>query len=154
MIVAAILAILFALGPRLLVQANRFVRMSLARTEVQRDARAALAMINRSLRQGKASTIRVASLSGQPPYSRIEFSKVTGASTSKTMAFYQQGKTLYMVDTTTYPVCQNVRYIAFAYPRTDDASIVSVSLTTEKETYEGGAKTLQLSVEKVRIMND
>jgi hypothetical protein len=46
-----------------------------------------------------------------------------------------------------------LRYIAFTYARTDDPSILSVSITTEKETYESGTKALQMAIEKVRVMN-
>jgi hypothetical protein len=44
-------------------------------------------------------------------------------------------------------------FIAFTFPRTDDATIVSVSLTMQKATFEGGSKALELTVQKVRIMN-
>ena len=47
----------------------------------------------------------------------------------------------------------NLRYIAFTYPRSDDPTIISVAVTMEKATYEGGTKALELSIEKVRIMN-
>ena len=47
----------------------------------------------------------------------------------------------------------NIGYIAFTYPRTDDTSLISVALTTQSRTYKGGLKALQLSIQKVRIMN-
>ena len=53
MLVVAILGILFASGPTLLVQVQNFYLMTNARNEIQRDARASLDTVNRFLRQGK-----------------------------------------------------------------------------------------------------
>ena len=47
----------------------------------------------------------------------------------------------------------NVRYAAFNFPRSDDLGIVSVSLTLEKALYGGRRKALQMSSERVRVMN-
>ncbi|MBI4054712.1 MAG: prepilin-type N-terminal cleavage/methylation domain-containing protein [Elusimicrobia bacterium] len=150
MLVVAILGVLAMIGPRIYIGVTRFFRLTQARVEIQREARGALDLINRNLRQARASMVVIDQISGQPPYSRIEFTQAGG----KTMKFYQQEKSLYLVDVGTRALTENLRYIAFTYPRTDDDQIVSVSVTLEKETYEGGAKALQLSVEKVRIMND
>ncbi len=67
------------------------------------------------------------------------------------MMFYQNGKSLYQVAGSTTLISNNVQYIAFTYPRTDDPTIMSVALTMEKATYQGGYKALELSIQKVRI---
>lgn len=146
----AIMGIVFALGPALLLQMTRFFRQNRARVEIQRDARNVLDLINRNLRQAKASTVVVDAASGQPPYSRIAFTKAQG----NALTFYQQGTTLYMVSGGTKAISSNLRYLAFTYPRSDEDNIISVSITMETGTFETKTKALQLSVEKVRVMND
>lgn len=153
MIVVAIVGILITLAPNILIQMTRFFRQNRARVEIQRDARTALDIINRNLRQAKASTVTVSQQSGQPPYSRIDFTKYQGTATV-TMAFYQSGTSLFMVGGGTRTLSKNLRYMTFTYPRSDDDNIVSVSITMETGSYQGLTKALQLSVEKVRIMND
>lgn len=149
MMVVAILGIVFTMGPTLLTQVVRFYYLHLAKTEIQRDARASLDVINRFLRQAQASTVVVDQATGQPPYSRITFGLLDGTS----MRFYQQGQTLYQVNRSTIAISSNLRYIAFTYPRSDDPTILSVAMTMEKAIYQGGTKALELSVEKVRVMN-
>ncbi|MBI4051312.1 MAG: prepilin-type N-terminal cleavage/methylation domain-containing protein [Elusimicrobia bacterium] len=151
MMVVAIIGIVASIGPNLMTQTIRFFTLNRARIEIQRDGRTALDNINRNLRQAKATTVTVDQVTNQPPYSRLIFSSVDG----RNFIFYQQNKTLYMVEAgSTKPITTNLRYIGFTYPRTDDSKIISVAITLEKDTYSGGTKALQLSVEKVRIMND
>lgn len=153
-VVVALVGILAMVAPRLFLQVTRYIRMSRAQYEIQRDSKTALAAINRALRQGKASTITITNESGQPPYSKITFEKYVSDTSSRTMSFYQQGNTLYAMDEAGLrKVCGNLRYIAFTYPRTDDSYILSISITLEMATFQGRSKALQLAVEKVRIMN-
>jgi prepilin-type N-terminal cleavage/methylation domain-containing protein len=157
-IVVALIGLLSLVAPRLFLEVTRYLRMSNAQYEIQRDSKDALLVINRALRQAKASTIVISYKAGppdQPPYSWITFDKYVSDTAVRTIQFYQQGQVLYMVDqgNAPRPICKNLRYIAFTYPRTDDPYILSVSLTVEKATYQGQAKALQLAVEKVRIMN-
>ena len=149
MMVIAILGITFSLGPTLLTHVMRFYYLHNAKVEIQRDAREGLDLINRFLRQGISSTITIDQLTGQPPYSRITFTTMAG----QQMLYYQKGTSLYQVAQSTTMISQNLRYIAFTYPRSDDPTIISVAMTMEKATYLGGTKALELSVEKVRVMN-
>lgn len=148
---AAILGVIATILPTLFIQVTRFIRLSEARAEIQRDVRQALEQINRNLRESSAATLVIDKVSGQPPCSRIAFTGVDG----KTYKFYQSGKTLFMEaqGQGAKALTKSLRYIAFTYPRTDDNRILSVSITTEKATYAGATKALQLSIEKVRIMN-
>jgi prepilin-type N-terminal cleavage/methylation domain-containing protein len=156
-IVVGLIGLLAMVAPRMFLQVTRYLRMSRAHHEIQRDSKNALVVINRALRQAKASSIVISSKPGppaQPPYSWITFDKYISPTSSRTMQFYQQGNTLYAVDNgKTRVLCSNLRYIAFTYPRTDDPYILSISVTMERATYEGKAKALHLAVEKVRIMN-
>jgi type II secretory pathway component PulJ len=151
MIAIAIMGIMFTVGPTLLINITRFSRLSQARLETQRSARESLSIINRTIRQAQKSTISISQETNQPPYSSISFSTVDG----RTMKYYQSGLNLFQVQNgSTRTLEQNLKYIAFTYPRTDDSSILSVSVTFEKSTYEGASKALQMAIEKVRIMND
>lgn len=151
-LVVAIVGVIFAMGPMLFIQVSRFIQLNSARLALQREARVAMATINRNLRQAKQSTIQISQLSGQPYYSRISFTR--GDDTS--YVFTQQGSTLTMTatnPTTTKTLSQHLRYLTFAPPRAEDLSIISVALTLEKKIYEGRTKALHMASEKVMIMN-
>lgn len=151
MIVIAILGIVFMVVPKLLINMTRFTKINEARLETQRNAREALTQINKLLRQAKASTITISQESGQPPLSSIVFETID----NRDVKYYQEGRDLKFVTSgSTRTVSEGLRYIAFTMPRTDDAKILSVSLTFEKGTFEGGTKALQMAIEKVRVMND
>lgn len=150
MIAVAILGVVFSIGPSILTNITKFSRLNSARLETQQNARTALSQVNRALRQADAGTIQVTQEAGQPPYSSILFNTVDG----RALKYYQQGTELMFASgVSTRTLASGLRYIAFTYPRTDDSNIVSVSVTFEKATYEGGAKALQMAIEKVRIMN-
>jgi prepilin-type N-terminal cleavage/methylation domain-containing protein len=149
LVVVAIIGIVSLVGPRIIVQLVRFVQLHTAKIEIQRDARASLSIINRFLRQAQSSTVVIGQKSNQPPYSEISFTGID----NQNYIFYQSGNSLYQVATSTTVISKNLRFIAFTYPRSDDPSIISVSITMEKSTYQGGTKALELSIEKVRVMN-
>jgi len=154
MLAVAIMGIVFGIAPALLINMTRFFTQSRSRIEIQREVRDALDLMNRNLRQAKASTVVVDQVSGEAPYSRIGFTRLRPDGTTASLVFYQQGNTLFMVAGGTRAISENLRYLAFTYPNSSDDRIISVSLTTEKGTYESKTKALQLSVEKVRIMNE
>ena len=153
MMTVAILGILGGSAAPIMVRINNFWRQTTARNEIERDVRASLDQINRSLRQADRRTINIDQVSGQPPFSRITFNVEDGSR----IQFYQDGNKLVMVRSTntvtTSELSRRVGFIAFTYPRTDDPSIVSVAMTMQAPTYLGGKKALQLSISKVRIMN-
>lgn len=137
-------------GPNLVKQIHRFFFLNNTRVELQRDARTALELITRRLRQAQSSTLVMDRYGTQPYFSRISFTDVD----SKRTIYYQDGKSLKMVvNNSTTTLVSNLRYLAFALPRSDDMGIVSVSLTLEKSTYEGQTKALHMASEKVRVMN-
>lgn len=155
MIVVGIMGVLVLAAPKTFIRVYQFVQLMMAKVEIQKNARGALANINRDLRQAVASSITVDSVSGMPPHSRITFDKYNSAGGIDQVSYFQNGNRLYQATGggTGKMIADNLRYIAFTYPRTDDDTILSISITFEKATYEGGTKALQMAVEKVRIMN-
>jgi prepilin-type N-terminal cleavage/methylation domain-containing protein len=154
----AIISILSAMASGFLIGGIKFFRLTAAKGEIQRDVRQSVDLINRTLRQGQADTVSISRIdSTQPPCSLIQFTSINGSE----YHFYQQNNQLFSGSrpapgTGTWQdhlTAGNLRLLSFMYPRTDDESIVSVSLCFEKATYQGSSKTLQLSVEKIRIMN-
>lgn len=154
MLTVAILGILGSVAAPLLRNMTNFWRQTSARSDIQRDVRKSLDLINRFLRQARQGTVQIDQLSGQPPYSRITFQTIQ----TQNLVFWQEGNELKMTlssgtATSTSVLSDKVGYIAFTYPRTDDISIVSVAITMQASTYLGAKKALQLSIEKVRVMN-
>lgn len=154
MIVVAILGIVAMVAAPVMRNLTNFWRQSGARSDIQRDVRVSLDMVNRFLRQAKSGTVQIDQKTGQPPYSRLSMSTLDG----KRITFWQEGFNLRMsvssgTATNTTNLSNRVGYLAFTYPRTDDISIISVAVTMQAPTYLGGKKTLQLSIQKVRVMN-
>ncbi len=151
LLTVAIIGILAAGLPALISQLVRFYYLHTAKIEIQKDARTCLENINRFLRQAESSSVVIDQVNSpqQPPFSRISFSTIGGQS----MSFYQMNNKLMQVGVSTSTISSNLRYIAFTYPRSDDPSIISVAITMEKATYQGASKALELSIEKVRVMN-
>ena len=154
MMTVAILGIVISTSAPLMYQATNFWKLTSARYAIQRDVRTSIDMINRFTRQAQSATVVIDAASGQPPASRIQFSVVNSTGATVTMSFYQSGKKLYMNNNGNVALLSdNLAYIAFTYPRTDDISIISVAMTMQSQTYRGGKKALQLSIQKVRVMN-
>ena len=65
MIVVAIMGIVLLSAPRIFKNAFRFVRLSFARAEIQKNARGSLGNINRELRQAVASSIVIDQETGE-----------------------------------------------------------------------------------------
>jgi prepilin-type N-terminal cleavage/methylation domain-containing protein len=150
MIVVAILGVVGLVAPRLVINTSRFFTMNNARVDLQRDARNAMSIMNRNLRQAQAATLVIDQISGQPYYSRLTFTKIDG----KIISYFQDGDELMMVvNGNTNRLSDNLRYLAFALPKSDDLGIISVSVTFEKSIFEGRKKALHMASERVRVMN-
>ena len=149
MLVVAILGIIASIGANILLQVNRYFILSQARLDVQKEARAAMYVMTRNLRQAQSNTILIDRAAGQPYYSRITFVVNT-----TTMTFEQQGNELIQsVKGGQIPLSKNLQYIAFTFPRSDDITIVSVSITLQKQIYQGRSKALHMASEQVQVMN-
>ena len=107
--------------------------------------------MTRSLRQAQANSIKISRAnSSQPFYSKITFTKEQG----DVLVFQQEGVNLYqIIGGASRPLSRNLKYLAFTFPRSDDMGIISVSLTLEKNIFQGRKKALHMASEKVRIMN-
>ena len=150
MLVVAILGIMATVGPTMMIQMQNFFMMTSARYEIQRDARTTLDTVNRYLRQAVATTVIMDTPTGQGPFSRIRFQHVDG----RYMEFRQSGsKLIQVIGTAESVVSSNLIYIAFTYPHTDDISILSVSITMGKAVQLGRRKVLELTIQKIRVMN-
>lgn len=156
MVVVAILGILATVASPLMTGLQNFFLMTSARYEIQRDARASLDVINRFLREAYQSSIVIDTPAGQGPYSHIAFQLVDG----REVQFQQSGRSLIQkvtnaagTSTTTSTLTSNLIYIAFTFPHTDDVSIVSVAITMGKNIQLGRQKVLELTIQKVRVMN-
>ncbi len=154
MVTVAILGTVVTVAGPLFLQTTNFWRLTSARYTIQRDVRTSLDTINRFTRQAQSGTVVIDSAPGQPPCSRLQFEYENAFGSVVPVSFYQQGKKLYMNNNGNVSMLSDsLAYIAFTYPRTDDTSIISVALTMQSPTYRGGKKALQLSIQKVRIMN-
>jgi len=150
MMVVAILGLIASIGPMLLTQLQNFFLLTTARNEIQRDARGSLDTMNRYLRQARMGTMVIDTPAGQGPYSRVRFRHIDG----RYMEFHQNGKELVQViDNANSVISRNLVYIAFTFPRTDDPSILSVSMTMGKSIQLGRRKVLELTIQKIRVMN-
>lgn len=154
MVVIAMIGVIFSLGAQIMIQFNRYMNLSKVRINIQRDARVIFSIINRNLRQARVSTITLDRATAQPPYSRITFTRIDG----QIWSFYQNGRRLMMSVTSggtanVRALSEDVGYLAFTPPKSEDLSIISVSLTLEKEIFESRTKALHMASEKVMVMN-
>lgn len=150
LLVVAIVGIISSVGPLMLTQLQNFYLMTTARSEIERDARNSLDLINRMLRQGVDGTIVIDTPSSQGPYSRIRFRHVDG----RYIEFRQSGNNLIsVIDSNSSTVSSNLVYLAFTVPRTDNPTIISVSMTMGKAIQLGRRKVLELTIQQVRVMN-
>ncbi len=151
MMAVGIVGILFGVGAPILNQATKNFMMSTARMELQTEARSVMYLITRNLRQAQISTITISRYnSSQPYYSKITFTKQDG----KQYSFYQNNKQLVMqFGSMNRVLSNNLRYLAFTFPESSDMEIISISMTLQKDIYEGQKKALHMASEKVRVMN-
>lgn len=151
MMVVAIIGAIAMIGPRLMIQLQNFYLLTNARGEIQRDARASIEVINRFLRQAQYRSIIIDTPANQGAYSRIRFKHIDG----RNFQYRQEGpKLIQSVDGRESILTRNLVYIAFTFPRSDYPRLVSVSITMGKKTYLENIKELELTVQKIRVMND
>ena len=150
MMVVAIVGTISMIGPRLMVQMQNFYLLTSARGEIQRDARASIEVVNRFLRQAQYRTIIIDSPANQGPFSRLRFTHIDGRS----FEYSQTGNELIQkVGSKQTVLTHNLMYLAFTFPRSDYPRLVSVSITMQKQTYKSQKKVLELTVQKIRVMN-
>jgi Tfp pilus assembly protein FimT len=152
---AAAAGVLFLVAGALILQITRFNRQVGAHEKIQRDARVALAGIEREIAQARGHTVVIDRYDvNQPPYSRLTFSGVD----DRTVSYYQQGtKLLRRVVkggvSDTVLVADGLRQVTFSYPMSENSTLVSLSVAFERATYGEASKSFQLSLGRVRIQN-
>jgi type II secretory pathway pseudopilin PulG len=153
--VVAVLGTLLFLGAKLSIQMARLVNLNTARVDIQRDARSAMALLERGLRQAVKTSVLISQKPGQPPHSSITFTRfIKGGAATEQVQYYQEGKHLYMeTPGGKRPISGTLRLLSFTYPKSGDLGLIAISMSFEKKTSGGDTKTLQMSVEKVRLMN-
>ena len=150
LITIAILGVLSGVAAQVILQVNRFFILTRVRLDLQREARAAMYVITRELRQARSTSIVVDQVNGQPYYSRITFTKIQGQSVS----FYQSGGNLIQkVGNQSTTLSTHLIYLGYTFPRSEDMSIISVSMTLQETIYQGRQKALHMASEKVQVMN-
>ena len=151
MMAVAIIGIIASVGASVLLQINRYFILTRTRTDLQKEARAAMYVITRELRQAQSNTIILDRAStSQPYYSRITFTKIQGT----TMTFQQNGNKLQkVVGNSTITLTDHLSYLAFTFPRSDTMTILSVSMTLVENIYQGRTKALHMASEEVQVMN-
>ncbi len=152
MAVVVIASILIAVAIPIVRTMNENMMMSKTRLSLQQDARNIMAILNRFLREAKASSIVISRYNSSQPFcSYIKFITID----SKIYEFYQDGRNLVLKQgNMKNTLSQNLRYLAFTFPDSSNMYIVSVSMTFEKELFGGRKKAIHVASEKVRIMND
>jgi len=149
-ITVAIIGIIAMAAPQVITQATKVFVLGRTKLQLQSEARAAMYVITRELRQAQSNRIVIDQINGQPYYSRISFPKSTGVS----VTIAQTGSSLILTEgATTNTLSQNLTFLSFTFPRTDDMTIVSVAITLQQQIYGGAFKALHMASERVRVMN-
>jgi prepilin-type N-terminal cleavage/methylation domain-containing protein len=151
MMAVAILGIISTVGATMMLNANRYFILTKTRNDLQKEARAALYVMTRELRQGQANTIIIDRLSNtQPFYSRIRFTTMSGVATT----YEQSGNKLIMIQGAhSNTLSTHVQYMAFTFPRSDLLSILGVSMTLQENIFQGRTKALHMASQQVQVMN-
>lgn len=145
-------SILISVAIPLVRTMNENIMMSKTRLTLQQEARNVMAMLNRFLREARASSIVISRYNSLQPFcSYIKFTTID----SKTYELYQEGQNLVLKQGSMVNILSNdVRYLAFTFPDSSNMYIVSVSITFERLLFSGRKKAIHVASEKVRIMND
>jgi prepilin-type N-terminal cleavage/methylation domain-containing protein len=156
MIVVAVLGVVSTGVYSILSKGMQLWQMSKTRAEVEAEVRTVLDILGKDLREAQEATVVIDSENvSQPPYSKISFTDVNGASKS----FYQIGRNLYL-DTAsgTSTLMRSLRNIMFAFAETsrpgeDEYAVLTVSLCAEGQYWGGQTRVYHMNLEKIRIMN-
>lgn len=150
LIVLAILGVVVMIAPTAFTQGTKLFILGRAKLELQREARAALYVMTRELRQAQSNSVVIDQATGQPYYSRIQFTKQQGTN----VKVEQSGGSLILtegIDVST--MTKNLAFMSFTFPSSDDMTIISVAVTLQKQIYGTTLKALHMASEKVRVMN-
>lgn len=138
------------MGAPLLTHGTRLFFLNRTRVEMGRQARDLLSHLVRNIRQARSASFVIDQIEGQPYYSRIRFQRTDGA----LIVFAQDGDAVKeTVNGHPRDVAADVRFLTFFFPRSDDMTVVSVSMTLEKTTDRGRNRVLHVVSDKVRVLD-
>jgi len=150
LIAIAIVGIVAMAAPQVITQTTKVFILGRAKLQLQAEARAAMYLLTRELRQAQSTTIVIDQANNQPYYSRIQFTKIQG--TNVTIA--QSGSSLLLtIGNDITSLSKNLVFLSFTFPHSDDMTLVSVALTLQQQIYGGAFKALHMASERVRVMN-
>ena len=150
MIVLAVMGVLASITPHILTASGQVFILGKAKIELQEEARAAIYVITRELRQAQSNTVVIDRAGTQPYYSRLQFTKIQGVQ----VTVQQSGSSILLTEGThVTTLSTNLAYMSFTFPRSDDMTILSVSFTLQKQIYGGIFKALHMASERVPVMN-
>lgn len=131
---------------------------------MQRDARMAVGLMARTLREGSPGTVTIDAITGNPAYSRIAFTDSGG----RRWKFWQNGNRIEyygwskMVNASyaitaqsgsTMFLATDVATLTFIYPNFQDSGLIEVAITCQKTPYARARPIVVQLVERVMIRN-
>src|ERR1019366_1930114 len=112
LIASAIVGLIAMLAPPLITTTTKYFILGRAKLELQREARGAMYIIERELRQAQSATLSIDQAAGQPYYSRLNFTKVQGT----TVTLTQTGNVLTLTaGSNISTLTKNLAYIAYTF---------------------------------------
>jgi len=146
----AVIGIVAMAAPQVITQMTKVFILGRTKLQLQGEARAAMYLVTRELRQAESNTIIIDQAANQPYYSRIRFAKIQGTN----VTINQSGNTLQLtIGNDVSTLSKNLAFLSFTFPQSDDMTIVSVALTLQQAIYNGSYKALHMASERVRVMN-
>ena len=151
----AIVSILAGLGADIMMKTNQYFLLTRTRLDLQRQARSIMYVMSREIRQAQNATIVLTQQASQPPCSTITFTTGSG----KVVTYEQIGNQLIQYVTPSGKPTQkmvltkNLEYLAFSFPRSDDLTIISLSLTLQEIISQGREKSLHTASQQIQVMN-
>jgi len=156
LMVVVVLGVLAMAGSRMMVDVTRFFQLNMGRLTLQEEARTALSVIQKNLRQAKLDSLTIDQAPGQPYFSRIVFDKApkkTGGP-AVPITYFQKGAVLMeTAGGATRPLSKHLKALTFTLPNTDDMAVVAVSLTLETPIYGGKMKTVRMNSGEIEVLN-
>lgn len=156
MIVVAIMGLLSLMFRRTISNVWKEFKLAQVKIELQREGRLAINSISRDLKQASLSTLRIGPETlGEPQLSSMTFTKTakTSGGPEAQVSYFARGTDLVRNQGGQEMVLsKNLAFLAFVPPRSNDMSVLSVSLKLEKPTYDGQTKSFSASLDKVKIL--
>jgi len=122
---------------------------------MQRDARAAVVIMARAIREASPGSVAIDANAGDPAYSRINFTDGRG----KAWSFWQKGNRIFYFTTlangasATSFLASDVATLTFIYPNFQDVGLIDVAITCRKIPFARANPIVVQLVERVMMRN-